>query len=81
MDTKHASGQAIDRQFTRRDYLVYQAVMNGADAVPAMDLVDGWANEHPEYDMDETMTWAEWQERPAAGVERLIAGDDDEDQR
>lgn len=48
-------------QFTRRQYLIYAAAMNGGDVSIAAEAVSSWALDHPEVDMDESMTWAEWE--------------------
>lgn len=67
MDTKHSSGvTAIDRTFTRRDYMIYSAIITNdaarlGDVWLACEAVSSWAIENPDVDMDESMTWAEWQ--------------------
>lgn len=86
MDTDSTGVEAIDREFTRRDYLIYQAVIHGTDAVLATDRVDGWGIANPEYDMDEKMTWAQWQDRDDDAVASdmlpvIAAVAEDEDQR
>jgi hypothetical protein len=57
-----------ERVFTRRNYLVYRSVMQGTHTLAAMEAVSSTALAHPEWDMDEEMTWAEWEahERGAA---------------
>jgi hypothetical protein len=47
---------------TRREYLTYQAVMGGAPLLLAVEAVATTAIEHPEWDMAETRTWAEWED-------------------
>lgn len=50
-------------RYTRRQFLVYEGVMGGTRAATmerALDS-DAWAVEHPDEDLDEAMTWAEWQ--------------------
>lgn len=46
--------------FTRRQFLEYQAIMGGTNLFLAKEAVASTAIEHPEWDMDEEMTWAEW---------------------
>lgn len=58
-----------DRTFTRRSYLVYRSVMEGTHALAAMEAVSSVAIEHPEWDMDEEMTWAEWEARDLGAAE------------
>jgi len=45
---------------TRRQYLLYNAVMSGAPVLMAVEAVSSTAIEHPEWDMDEQKTWDEW---------------------
>lgn len=45
---------------TRRQYLLYNAVMRGAPILAAVEAVSSTAIEHPEWDMDEKKTWLEW---------------------
>lgn len=49
------------QRYTRRQYLLYQLIMEGTPAPLATEAVSSTAMEHPEWDMDEAMTWAEWQ--------------------
>lgn len=48
------------REFTRRQFLTYRAVMSGSPTPAAIEAVANIASAHPEWDMDESMTWAEW---------------------
>lgn len=51
-------------RYTRRQFLTYQLVMEaGTPIYEAMEAVASTAIEHPEWDMDEEMTWAQWTER------------------
>lgn len=50
-------------KFTRRQYLTYELVMRGAKVFEAIEAIASTAIEHPEWDMDEELTWAEWQKR------------------
>lgn len=52
-----------ERTFSRRQYLIYQAVMGGAAIWDAIEIAGSWAIKNPRWDMDETMTWAEWEAR------------------
>lgn len=52
---------ARDQTFTRRQFLTYQAVVRGTPMMLAMEAVASTAIEHPEWDMDEELTWAEWE--------------------
>lgn len=57
-----ASSRA-DETFSRRQFLTYAAVIQGAPMALAIEAVASTALEHPEWDMDEQMTWAEWNAR------------------
>lgn len=50
-----------EREFSRRQFMIYEAAMAGAPILLAAEAVASTAMEHPEWDMDETMTWAEWE--------------------
>lgn len=54
-----------EQRFTRRQYLTYTAIMDGVDRgmnfPEARDAVAITALEHPEWDMDEELTWEQWQ--------------------
>lgn len=59
----HAGDQPEDRKYSRRQYLVYQVLMSDPgkiDIFTAIEAVSSTAIEHPEWDLDEQMTWAEW---------------------
>lgn len=63
MDTTTPS---IDRTYTRRQFLTYRTIMDtGAPVWTAMEAVATTAIEHPEWDMDEEMTWAQWEAQSA----------------
>ena len=56
----------LTRRFPRRQYLTYEAVIASGLSIPeAMEAVSAAAIEHPEWDMEEQLTWAEW-ESPGA---------------
>ena len=46
--------------YTRRQFMEYRRVMNGAPCWVAKETVETAALEHPDWDLDEKMTWAEW---------------------
>jgi len=46
---------------SRRGFLIAQACMRGADIWLASEAVATTAMEHPEWDMDDTKTWSEWE--------------------
>lgn len=48
---------------TRRAYLVLRAVASGASFAMAHEAVSSVAIEHPEWDLDETKGFAEWDAR------------------
>lgn len=45
---------------SRRQYLIYSLIRSGAPIFMAYDAVSSTAMEHPEWDMDEQKTLAEW---------------------
>lgn len=49
-----------DDRVSRRFYMVAVAC-DGADVWTAVEAVSSTAIEHPEWDMDEMKTWAEWE--------------------
>ena len=50
-----------DRKFTRRQYLLYQAVMEGDRTLGEANAeLQRYAAEHPETDLSERFTWREW---------------------
>ncbi len=50
-----------DRKFTRRQYVLYEAVMDGDCTIDeAIAMVREYATEHPDDDLAERFTWAEW---------------------
>ena len=51
---------AIDVIMTRRQYYICEAIIAGADVFTAVEAVSSTAIEHPEWDMDEERTWADW---------------------
>jgi hypothetical protein len=46
---------------TRRRWLMIQARLAGGDMFLASEAVHSTAIEHPEWDLDEAKTWAEWE--------------------
>lgn len=53
-------GDFFEGYFTRRQYMVRQAIMDGADMTSAIEAVATTAIEHPDWEMDEERTWEEW---------------------
>ena len=52
----------LTRRFPRRQYLSYEAIITSGASIPeAMEAVSSTAIEHPEWDMEEQLTWAEWE--------------------
>lgn len=49
------------RTYTRRQFLTYRVVMDGVPIWQAHEAVSSTALEHPEWDMDEEMTWEQWE--------------------
>lgn len=47
---------------SRRMYLIAQSVMRGTHYMLAREAVATTALAHPEWDMEEQKTWAEWEE-------------------
>lgn len=47
--------------FTRRQYLLMRAMLEGASTWLALEAVSSTAIEHPELSMSEERTWAEWE--------------------
>jgi hypothetical protein len=51
-----------DQPISRRRYLTLRALMDtGVPIFQAVEAVASTAIEHPEWDMDEEKTWAEWE--------------------
>ncbi len=51
----------IDGKFSRSQFLAYQSIIDaGQTAQRAAEAVASAAGQHPEWNMDEEMTWAEW---------------------
>jgi hypothetical protein len=55
-------------RFSRRQFLVYESIIDaGTTEEQATGAVTTAAREHPEWNLDEEMTWAEWQTRRPRG--------------
>lgn len=54
----------MNNEITKRDYLFAKAVLAGASAFEAIEAVSSVAIEHPEWDMKESKTWNEWENKP-----------------
>lgn len=53
----------INGKFSRRQFVAYQSIIDtGQTAEQAAQAVASAAIEHPDWNMDEEMTWAEWAE-------------------
>lgn len=64
------SREPQDQRYSRRQFMVYDAVLaNGTGVLSAMETVQAWADEHPDVDMDEQLTWAEWHAQEQAPAE------------
>lgn len=48
--------------FTRRQYLMIRAMEVAGSPFLAIEAVSSTAIEHPEWDMNERKTWAEWEQ-------------------
>jgi len=58
----------IHSEFSRRQFLTYQSMIDaGTTAEQAAEALASAAREHPEWDRDEQMTWAEWDQRRPRG--------------
>ena len=59
--------EVTDRKFTRRQYLLYEAVMDGDCTIDeAITVMKEHAAGHPDDDLEERFTWAEWDALKAA---------------
>jgi hypothetical protein len=47
--------------FSRRQWLTRQAILGGAPVFLAIEAVASVAIEHPDWNMDEEKTWADWE--------------------
>ncbi len=64
MASEQGEEQARRRTYTRRQFMEYRRVMDdGQPCWVAQEAVTTAALEHPDWDLDEEMTWAEWEER------------------
>jgi hypothetical protein len=58
----------MNDKFSRRQFLAYQAIIEaGTTEEQAGGVVASAASEHPEWDLDEEMSWAEWEARRPPG--------------
>ena len=48
------------RKYTRRQFVLYQHVMEGGATDRGDDAVAAYVREHPSADLDELMTFADW---------------------
>ncbi len=57
----------LTRRFPRRLFLTYEAIIvSGSSILEAMEAVSSTAIEHPEWNMEEQLTWAEWESQGAS---------------
>lgn len=56
-------------RFTRRQYMIRKLVHGGTQFPTAAEAVTNASRNHPDWDMDEQRTWAEW-EAALKGKER-----------
>lgn len=47
--------------FSRRQFMEYHLIVQGTPWWAAKEAVASVAIEHPEWDMDEEMTWGQWE--------------------
>lgn len=59
-ETDAATTDPRARTYTRREFRIYQLIMDGTHWTTATEAVSSWAIENPDVDMDEEMTWREW---------------------
>ena len=52
-----------DELYTRRKYLLMKAVQAGSAWPVAIEAVSSLALSHPEWDMEEAKTYADWEKR------------------
>lgn len=53
---------SVAEPLTRRTYLLLKAMEAGANFLLAVEAVSSTALEHPEWDMAERRTWADWEQ-------------------
>lgn len=56
-------------RYSRRQFLIYATAMKGGNVMIASEAVSSWALDHPDVDMDEMMTWAEWEKEIGGGTD------------
>ena len=55
----------LAKKFTRRQFLTYHALMEDVPWNVALESVSSLAIEHPEWDLEEELTWDEWKRNVA----------------
>ncbi len=63
MATQEGEEKARQATYTRRQFMEYSRIMEGEPCWNARQAVATAALEHPDWELDEKMTWAEWNER------------------
>lgn len=54
--------------YSRRQFVIYQSMIDaGTTEEQATEKVASAAREHPEWDLDEQLTWAAWDEQQPRG--------------
>lgn len=63
--TAHSSGiAAIDRAYPIHSFVLYEALIRDKmNYTAAVATTASWARDHAETDMEQVMTWHEWQQR------------------
>jgi hypothetical protein len=67
MATTEDDEKARQATYTRRQFMEYSRIMEGEPGWTARQAVATAALEHPDWELEEEMTWAEWNERRDQG--------------
>ena len=65
---RYPADRKIDSPVTRRQYYLIGLLSEGYDWSVAMESIASTAIEHPEWDLDERKTLAEWEEQESKGA-------------
>ena len=63
MATQERDEKARQATYTRRQFMEYSRIMEGEPCWDARQAVATAALERPDWELDEEMTWAEWNAR------------------
>ncbi len=55
--------RAEEKKYTRRQFMEYELIMQGAPLYAAREATEKAARAHPNMPMDREMTWAQWMEQ------------------